>query len=194
MTRIAVFGYGSLADPASAARTLGRPVPPAPVVRLPGWQRRWSIARDNLAVEKTFARAEGGELPPWILGLNLDPEEGGDGEPPNGVLVEVSEAELERLDLREMRYDRMDVTGQIGEGAGFDLVVAYAAKPEQYAPRPPDGAVIMRAYVETVERAFDALGPGELDAFWRSTDPPPVEVVEAVLVSDRIPPGNPRAW
>jgi cation transport regulator ChaC len=194
MTRIAVFGYGSLADPASAARTLGRPVPPSPVVRLPGWRRRWSIARDNLAVEKTFARAEGGELPPWILGLNLDPEEGGDGEPPNGVLVEVGEAELERLDLREMRYDRMDVTRQIGEEAGFDRVVAYAAKPEQYAPRPPDGAVIMRAYVETVERAFDALGPGELEVFRRSTGPPPVEVVEAVLVSDRIPPGNPRTW
>ena len=193
MSRTAVFGYGSLADPASAARTLGRPVPPPSLARLPGWRRRWSLARDNLRVEKTFALA-GGELPPWILGLNIEPDPEGLGEPPNGVLVEVSEAELRRLDVRELRYDRAEVTERV-DGAGvFDRVVTYVGKPEQHVPRPPEGAVVMRSYVETVERAFDALGPGELELFWRSTDPPPVEVVEAVLVRDRIPPGNPREW
>jgi hypothetical protein len=193
MTRIAVFGYGSLADPASAARTLERPVPPPPVARLPGWRRRWSLARDNLHVEKTFA-LPGGELPPWILGLNIEPDEDRQGEPPNGVLVEVSEAELDRLDLREIRYDRADVTGQIEGADDFELVVTYVGKAQQRVPRPPEGAVIMRSYVETVERAFDRLGSGELDTFWRSTDSPPVEVVDATLVRDEIPPGNPRDW
>ena len=193
MTRIAVFGYGSLADPASAARTLGRPVAPPQVGRLPGWRRRWSLARDNLRVEKTFAVAVG-DLPPWILGLNIEPGAEPGGAAPNGVLVEVSEPELDRLDLREMRYDRLDVTDQVEGASGFDRVVTYVGKPEVHFPRPPDGAVVMRSYVEVVERAFDALGPGELDAFWRSTDRPPVEVVEAVLVRDEIPPGNPRDW
>lgn len=193
MTRIAVFGYGSLVDPASAAITLARPVPAPRPARLRGWRRRWSIARDNLRVEKTFAREPGGELPPWILGLNLerDPAE---GEPPNGALVELSEDELDRLDLREMRYDRVEVTGEAEGGEDFGLVVTYVTKPEHFAPRPPEGAIVMRSYLETVERAFAALGDGQLEAFRRSTGPPPVDVVEAVLVRDEIPPGNPRDW
>jgi cation transport regulator ChaC len=194
MTRIAVFGYGSLADPASAAITLGRPVPPPLPARLRGWRRRWSIARDNLRVEKTFAREPGGELPPWILGLNLERDPDGEGEPPNGVLVELGDDEFDRLDLREMRYDRVEVTGEAEGGEDFELVVAYVTKPEHFAPQPPEGAVVMRSYLETVERAFAALGEGQLSAFRRTTGPPPVEVVDAVLVRDRIPPGNPRRW
>ena len=193
MTRIAVFGYGSLADPASAARTLGRPVPAPAVGRLPGWRRRWSLARDNLRVEKTFALA-GGDMPPWILGLNVEQNAVPGDEPANGVLVEVSEPELDRLDLREIRYDRTDVTDRVEGGDGFDRVVTYVGKREVHVPRPPEGAVVMRSYIDVVERAFGALGASELDAFWRSTDKPPVEVVEAVLVRDEIPPGNPRDW
>ena len=115
MTPIAVFGYASLVDPRSAGATLGRPVRAAPA-RLPGWRRRWSLYRDNLREEKTFAIEPGGEVPPFVLGLNLEPAP--DSNPAvNGVLIEVSEAELERLDLREIRYDRLDVTELIGTDA-----------------------------------------------------------------------------
>jgi hypothetical protein len=96
--------------------------------------------------------------------------------------------------VREIRYDRLDVTGQVEGADGFDRVVIYVGKREVHVPRPPEGAVVMRSYVDLVERAFDSLGPGELDAFWRSTDTPPVDVVEATLVRDEIPPGNPRDW
>jgi cation transport regulator ChaC len=192
MTRIAVFAYGSLVDPASAMRTLEREFPPPAPARIEGWQRRWSVARDNRRVEKTFALEPGGQVPAWILGLNLEPGEKG-AEGANGALLEVSEAELSRLDRREMRYERTDVTASL-PAAGFDLVVAYTARPEHYAPEPPPGAVIIANYVRAVEAAFAALGDGELDAYLRTTATPPVEAVEATLVRDRIPAGNPRAW
>ncbi len=192
MTRIAVFAYGSLVDPASAARTLGRQFPPPAPTRIEGWRRRWSVVRDNRRVEKTFAVEPGGRVPEWILGLNLEPL-GGRLEGANGALLEVSEAELARLDRREMRYDRTEVTSSLPE-AGFDLVVAYRAKPEHYAPEPPPGAVIIANYVRAVEAAFAALGDGELDTYLSTTEAPPVETVEARLVEDRIPTGNPRAW
>ena len=70
--RLALFAYGSLVSPASAARTLGRPVEAPAPARLPGWRRRWSLARDNLRSEKTFARADG-SAPPYFLGLNIEP-------------------------------------------------------------------------------------------------------------------------
>jgi cation transport regulator ChaC len=191
---LAVFGYGSLARPPSAALSLGSEVEFAGVVRLPGWCRRWSTFRDNLASEKTFALADG-SLPPYVIVLNIERDPGCAGA--NGVLIEITEAEANRLDLREMRYDRVDVTADVradGEGPPFDRVIAYTAKPHHHAPEPPPGAIVIASYVATVEAAFAALGPGQLDAYRATTDPPPIDPVEATLVRDEIPEGNPREW
>jgi hypothetical protein len=187
--RIGLFAYGSLASAASAGRTLGRPVEGVVVARLPGWRRRWSQVRDNLATEKTFAHAETGAVPPHCLGLNLEPDPGGAG--PNGVLFRVTEPELQRLAIREIRYDRIDVSDAV---TGFDRVVTFTAKPENFAPTPPPGAVILAPYVRAVEAAYGTIGADELDVFHQTTGPVPVEVIEAVLVRDEIPPGNPRDW
>ena len=190
MSRIAVFGYASLVSSASASQTLGRPVQPIPA-RLRGWRRAWTLARDNAASEKTFARPDGSE-PAYCLGLNLE----ADGPPsgPNGALIELTEAELERLDVREVRYRRVEVGGAVTGEAEFDTVFAYVARPEHHRAEPPPDSIIVATYPATVEAAFAALGPGELDLYRATTQPPPVEVLAATLVRDRIPPGNPRAW
>ena len=195
MSRLAVFGYASLVSPASAAQTLGRPVPPCPLARLPGWRRRWSLVRDNHRAEKTFARTDDGSLPPFMLGLNLEPG-GDDDKGPNGVLLELSEAELERLDLREVRYRQVDVTEQIEteDDVPFDRIVTYVARAENFAPEPPEGAVILATYPQTIERCFAELGTEQRDLFLETTEPPPVEVINGILVRDEIPPGNPREW
>lgn len=196
MSRLAVFGYASLVSRESAAQTLGRPVGPCPLVRLSGWRRRWSLVRDNERAEKTFARADDGSLPPYMLGLNIEPAEG-DEPGPNGVLIALTDAELDRLDIREVRYDRVEVTDAIEPSAsemGFDRVVAYTAKPENHAAEPPDAAVILRPYAETIEAAFAEHGDDALRLYLDTTGPPPVELIDAVLVRDSIPPGNPRDW
>src|SRR4051794_16197880 len=194
MTRIAVFAYGSLVDPASAGRTLGRELPAPRPARLKGWERRWTLVRDTLRSEKTFAIEPGGEVPPWVLGLNIEPAEEGGDEGPNGALIELSEAELERLDLREVRYDRIDVSGSIAAADGFDRVVSYTAKASHHSPEPPPGAVILTTYTRAVEAAFAALGDDQLATYLKTTPSPPVDLVEPLLVRDEIPPGNPRAW
>jgi cation transport regulator ChaC len=191
--RLAVFAYGSLASLASAGRTLERPVEHAALARLPGWRRRWSQARDNLTTEKTFARADDGAVPPCCLGLNLERAAGAG---PNGALIDVSEAELERLDAREIRYDRVEVTSEIStEGErSFERAFTFVAKPHNFAAPPPPGAVILASYARAVEAAFESLGPGQLDLFRETTGAYPVEIVEGVLVRDEIPAGNPRDW
>lgn len=191
--RLAVFGYGSLVDPASAAQTLGRPVEASEPLRLPGWNRRWSTIRNNHKVEKSFAPASGGDAIEWCLGLNIEPAPGAEG--PNGALVEISEREADRIEVREMRYERVDLGTEIATEHGFDRVIAWAARPEHLAPSPPpDGTVIIAAYVSTVESAFDALGPGQLELFRETTGTLPVDAVDAILTEDRIPPGNPTTW
>jgi hypothetical protein len=187
--RLALFAYGSLVSPDSAAATLGRPVPASVPARLPGWRRRWSQVRDNRAVEKTFARRDNGQVPAHVLGLTIEPSDDRH-EAPNGALFEVSEQELLRLDVRELRYDRIEVE----RIAGFDRVFTYRAKPAQRAAQAPPGAVVIAAYLARVEAAFAALGDDQLHLYRETTGPPPVEVVDAVLVRDRIPPGNPRDW
>ena len=191
--RLAVFAYGSLASLASAERTLGRPVEHAGLARLPGWRRRWSQARDNLRSEKTFARGDG-TTPAYCLGLNVERGAGGGG--PNGALVEVTTDDLDRLAVREIRYDRIDVTAEMATEARaeVDRVFTYTAKPENFADTPPPGAVILATYARAVEAAFESLGEDQLDLFRETTDPYPVEVIEAILVRDHIPAGNPREW
>jgi len=195
LTSLAVFAYGSLADRASAAATLGRHVEVLAPARLRGWRRGWSQCRDNLAVEKTFSRSDDGSLPAFCLGLNVERAVDDDAGP-NGALIAVTESDLERLDARELRYDRVDVSNavEVEGGERPDRVVTYAAKPANFTPAPPIGAVILARYLRAVETAFEELGEGQLDLFRATTGPPPVEVVEAVLVHDQIPPGNPRDW
>ena len=192
--RIAVFAYGSLVNAASVAQTLGTAAGAPIPAELTGWRRRWSLVRDNLSSEKTFARAGDGSVPPYVLALNLEPAPDRD-DGPNGALIELDDAALARLDLRELRYDRVDVTGQLGvAGEAFDRVVTYTAKPESFAKEPPDGAVILATYLSAVEAAFDALAPHALDRWRETTDSPPVEVIKPVLVREHIPAGNPRQW
>jgi Gamma-glutamyl cyclotransferase, AIG2-like len=190
--RVGLFGYGSLVLPESASMTLGRPVGELRPARLHDWRRRFSQRRDNLTCEKTFECPEGWR-PEWILGLNVEEGED-DAGPVNGVVIEVSQAELDRLDVREIRYERVEATGSVSGDELPERIVTYTAKDFHFAPEPPDDAVILRTYAETVERAFEGLAPGELDHYLRTTGPYPVERVEALLVIDRIPDGNPRAW
>jgi len=192
MASLGLFGYGSLALLESAELTLGRPIPRLLPTELRGWRRRFSQRRDNLTCEKTF-ECVGGRRPEWILGLNIESGQDPAG-PVNGVVIELSEAELDRLDIREIRYDRVDVTDLVdGEGLP-DRIVTYTAKDFHFAPEPPEDAVILANYAKAVETGFAALGPGELSRYRATTGPYPVELAEAALVIDNIPDGNPRAW
>jgi hypothetical protein len=189
--RLGLFGYGSLVLPESASMTLGRPVGEPRLARLHDWRRRFSQRRDNLTCEKTF-ECDGGWRPEWILGLNVEEGEDEVG-PVNGVVIELGKDELDRLDIREIRYDRVEVTGSVEGDDLPERIVTYTAKEFHFAPEPPEDSIILVTYAAAVERGFEGLGPGELDHYLATT-PYPVDRHEATLVVDRIPEGNPREW
>jgi cation transport regulator ChaC len=189
--RLGLFGYGSLVLRESASMTLGRPVDELRPAHLRDWRRRFSQRRDNLTCEKTF-ECDGGRRPEWILGLNVEEGEDEAG-PVNGVVIELTEAELDRLDIREIRYDRVDVTGSVEGEELPERIVTYKAKEFHFAPEPPEDSIILATYAAAVEQGFENLGPGELDHYLATT-PYPVDRLEATLVIDRIPAGNPRDW
>ncbi len=196
MSGIAVFGYGSLVSRESISRTLGHEAPPPIPARLSGWRRRWSIYRNNLAHEKVFERVDG-EPFEHVVGLNIEhAPENDEAEWPNGALIAITQVELERLDRREVRYDPVEVTEDVlaGRATDFDRVFAYTAKPAHVAVETPPASIVIATYVRACREAFEALGPGQWKLFESTTGPYPAPVVEARLVRDEIPEGNPRDW
>ena len=191
---VAVFAYGSLVSPASAAATLGRSGVEAVPAALAGRRRSFTLLRDNRACEKTFARRGDDWIPDHVLALNI--AEGGTADSVNGALLDVSEAEVERLDLREIRYRRIEVSALVAPAAAarFDRVFAYIARPEHHAAIPPPDAVVLAAYEAAVEEAFAKLGERELERYRASTDRGNAARIDAYLLSGEIPVGNPRRW
>jgi len=194
---LAVFGYGSLVSRASITETLGHDAPAPIPARLSGWRRRWSVYRVNMAHEKVFERVDG-EPFEHVVGLNVErAPDAPESEWPNGVLIELTEAGLTRLDTRELRYDRVEVDPShaiTDESHGFDRVYVFTAKDGHFAEETPPGSIIIASYVQACEAAFNELGPRAWEEFLATTGEFPAPVVDARLVVDEIPEGNPRAW
>jgi cation transport regulator ChaC len=182
-----VFGYGSLVDPESLGRTLGRAVTPGVdfiEADLAGWGRRWNYGVGHV----TGAwRTVGGELIDdgviVALGLVAAPDER-----VNGVVARVSDVEVAALDLRERDYDRVDVTDSVTVAApGRDpsgRIVTYVPRPssiERYeAARDAGRAGIRSSYWGLVDAAFAVLGNDRLARYRSSTPTPDVPVVAMI--------------
>lgn len=187
-----LFGYGSLVNRTSAEETLGRVVGEMRPATLHGWRRRWSLLRDNPHCEKTF-ELEDGTVPDWLLTLNVEAT-GNAADVVNGVLIEIGADDFEALDVREVRYRRVDVTDAIATPPPASLILTYTATHHHTALMTPARALILSTYLEAVEQGFTALGEDELEAFRRSTGAPPVPVVKGRLIRHRARGPSPVHW
>jgi gamma-glutamylcyclotransferase (GGCT)/AIG2-like uncharacterized protein YtfP len=146
-----VFGYGSLTA-----------VPAGPVVaRLHGWRRGWGVAMDNAETIPGYKLyfAPDGSRPDVCVGFLDVTEEAGAWV--NGACLPVDEAALAALDERERNYERRPVTVEPSPGPTWAFV-GRARGRERFDRAVADGrCVAARAYVETVERGFRALGGWE---------------------------------
>ncbi len=188
-----IFGYGSLVDPASMARTIGRTA-----VRgvdffeadLVGWGRRWNYG--VMHVIGTWTRADGVEIDNGtIVALGLVAS-ATDATMP--FTRSVAGDELVNLDRRERNYDRVDisdlvtVTGAGGEavsGSIFTYVPNSASVAEYERARDAGTAGIRQTYWDLVDEAFTALGAEHASVYRSSTPAPDVPVVDLRDARDR---------
>ena len=179
-----VFGYGSLVDPESLGRTLGRQVTPGVdflAAELTGWGRRWNYGVGH--VVGTWRRSDGIEIDDGVI-VALGVVAAAD-ESVNGIVARVSEIEIAALDQRERDYDRVDVTESVSvdrealEPAA--RIVTYVPRPtaiERYeAARDHGRAGIRSSYWGLVDAAFAVWGADQLERYRSSTPPPDVPVV-----------------
>ncbi|MDB4948940.1 MAG: hypothetical protein JWM27_1589 [Gemmatimonadetes bacterium] len=164
---VALFGYGSLMDPASAGRMLGREVAAAELVpaTLRGYVRTWTLR------ERVVAEAAGGEVTAVFLDLSPAP-----GRRVNGVLMRLSDAEMAFARVREKNYDAVDVTALVHPSPdetalGAAPVWTFIARPA-FVARPGDGEMfVMERYERKVEAACARFGPRFREEFAASTVP-----------------------
>lgn len=102
--KTAVFVYGSLLNPESAARTLGRPVEHYREVRLPGARFAWGSPQwvRFVGAEEKFIAYSANAL------LNASADDS-----LLGMLIEISPEEIGHLLVRENGYSLINITEQI---------------------------------------------------------------------------------
>lgn len=98
-----IFGYGSLVNLESAAKTLGRQVRKTEVLlgNVQDFFRVWRVV-----IPVTVQGYEAGHANAVFLDIKRSK-----GDTVNGILIRVSIDELKCLDIREKYYERIDITG-----------------------------------------------------------------------------------
>lgn len=165
-----IFGYGSLVSIADVARTLGHPVELIYPFTLNGWIRDWSVVVDNATSHRRLKLVASGEAPEYIAALNVRrPAAGERATNPNGVLFEVTDADLEMLDKRECNYARQDVTNDV-VGWSTGTVFAYTGLERCLSAQNVDLVVIIpSSYFDLVIQGFASLGPDMHETYISST-------------------------
>jgi cation transport regulator ChaC len=155
-----IFGYGSLINPESVAKTLREPVDVAAIqpAVLRDYQRSWSLEETVLLNGKE-------EQQVTMVFLNIRSRK---GTACNGVIFPVSERSLCDFDQRERRYDRIEIGHLLSPKVELP-VYTYVGK-EPYVT-PPESAVVAERYEKLVEDGLAHWGDAFCSEFHESTVP-----------------------
>jgi cation transport regulator ChaC len=156
-----VFGYGSLINKQSFERALKRELTHAEfhIAEVADFRRCWR-AKENLYFEQLGRSAIG-----VFLDIYCAP-----GESVNGVLVEISETELDQLKKREKNYKCIDISAHVCDCRAQDSIYTFVAQPEHYLSPDDADVYIPQRYVEMVIGGARALGDDFVTAYYGSTD------------------------
>ena len=164
MSRSASSATARSCSPRAPAMTLGRPVAEARPAQLrelapplvPG------ARQPDLREDLRAAPADAGPSGSWGSTSSDGEDAGG---PVNGVVIELTEAELDRLDLREIRYDRADVTG-LGRRRGPARADRHLHRQGRATSRPSRRRTRSSSatYANASSRPSRPSATGELDA------------------------------
>lgn len=174
--KIAVFGYGSLVNPKSLQRTLGK-LPLSQPVILNNWQRDWSAILENVESSSHYTLIDG-DVPKNVAVLNI---QRAPNSIVNGILIGCTSQELEALIKREVHYSIVDVTDDIEDVFGYDKIYSFTAKSEFTGSRDTD-VIIPKSYLDLVEEGFRSLSKDQLAMYLKTTPTPTHRVKKARFI------------
>ena len=153
-----VFGYGSLVSKKSIEHTIGRDPGELISAELKGWVRNWSVVLDNSTTIRRFELLPDHQTPHYVAARTVRrPRDHEIAPNPNGVLFEVSDEDIARMDEREDHYVRQDVTSDIlGEVEVGSCIYTYVGKDEFCVKENDNRYIILPgSYLKLVESNFD---------------------------------------
>jgi cation transport regulator ChaC len=180
-----VFGYGSLVALRTPLVVAGVSFPSLPA-RLRGFRRLWGVAMNNweAAPSKKHYVDRASRRAPKVRIAFLDVEEEA-GAAVNGLAVPVDAAQLAALDVREVNYERIDVSAAF-EPRLAHRVFVYRGTSEARGRRQEGergGEICVSSdYLATVRQAFADLGGDALAEFEQTTAPLPFPRLDLELV------------
>lgn len=159
--RFLVFAYGSLLNRESAQRALKRSLRQEELrpVLIKGFKRSWR------AKEQIYFSGLGRVATGVFLDLIESP-----GGLLNGLLVEVSAAELDQLKTREKNYTCKDISSFVTADNLPYRVVTFVVSPEMILTKQDRDAYVPKKYVEMILSGCRAVGESFLEQYLLSTE------------------------
>lgn len=166
---IYIFGYGSLINEASLAKTIGREIrlSDSDVVQVKGFKRVWNykVKVESLLLSKIVEATY----------LNLVTSK---DSYVNGVIIKVTKDEFEKLKLREKYYSVIEVSEKIIDKK-YEKVYTFLCEDKKYiAEKGDENAVIMKKYIDMVESGCKNIGDSFLKEFIETTDSKNFEIID----------------
>ncbi len=155
---IYIFGYGSLINPKSIQRTLGREIRVEDLVeaKIHDHIRKWQLV-DWVLIEGSDKKS----IPAIFLDLVWLPEV-----KTNGILVPLAADELHKMDQRERNYNRINVSTFI-EPKVNEHIYTYMGKKEHVTP--PKESCVLVQYENIIEEGLRFWGKEFEQQYYEST-------------------------
>lgn len=175
-----VFAYGSLLSPTTLLSTLpGIRLDDVAPAKVRGYQRVFDVAFPNDGSQADKAYYSGEVRPPFVLFVNLSVRPSA---VVNGILIPVSDSQLDRLRERERRYELTDCSGAIESTTPAEAarVVTFTGMPAFTTAEDVGAGVVAQNYVDLIQagaRHWDERHPGFLNDFHESTQMPSADAI-----------------
>ena len=166
--KISLFGYGSLMNPESAAKTLKyRPKPISTVIK--GLERAYNATQpvyyEHLKEYKNTAFLDVQPNPKNVI---------------NGVILEINHNDLARLIIREKNYQLSRIETQ-------EKITFYTfMTPQEHHPHNYENPVVSQYYIDIVEHKLEQIyGVEFLQTYKKTTNPTNLPIIEGAFLLDK---------
>lgn len=169
-----IFGYGSLISAESASRTLRREIDLFDLIpaHLLSYKRGWTLK------DKVFSEKLAREIDAVFLNIEKTP-----GKMLNGVLIKITEKELDNLSIREKNYDVFEITNfvKLTNEVSIDPALkafTFIGKDAYKIGQADKDSFIMKRYVDLVRAACARLGESFRHEYDETTEPAKFKVID----------------
>lgn len=163
-----IFGYGSLINLDSIAKTIERKVLKSEIIPtiVFGYSRIWNY-KARVFSEKLNKNVD-------AVYLNLKESK---KKYVNGIIFKISDAELDKLKLREKHYSLVDISDKTNLKDKYNIYT-FICYHEDHLAKKTSEAYVFKKYLEIVNKGCDEMGPEFKQIYVDTTENIPFKIMD----------------